>query len=465
MAAFVVALWLADVAYGLLAREEIDEKNLHAKYHQYFRGPDREVTDFNKALAAGQVVPVDYRELIEARELVTGASARITADGWIRLSGAEFAIDPWIGKGGRERIAVHGTRHNDGIYWVLELAGHDAVKVERPLRDEVVTLQLDIRGLRERHMWAPGLVWYICYGGLEGTERAAYFDELGCVENRMNSVGIRDREEVAQPKPPGQRRILCLGDSFTFGWGVKFEDAWTQRVERELRKTDDAIRTVNCGASGCMFADEYAVALENRFYKLEPDAVVMTLCLNDLLPTAHALAHQEPLPWLLRQSRVLRDLLQGYALEGTLRIDPGRDLVRELFDLDERLYSTFCRPEPPISVGRASLWPGGAPQRAILKARDFCRAHDLPFGVVIWPYFQGLGEHDHYPFEPMHQLVGDFCGENEIPFLDLLSTFRGKVSNTAELWVCLADYHGNERAQAMATPPLTDFLDLVLNER
>ena len=51
---------------------------------------------------------------------------------------------------------------------------------------------------------------------------------------RINAFGFRD-VEVAERAPPGRLRVLALGDSFTFGWGVELEDTWVKRVEAALR--------------------------------------------------------------------------------------------------------------------------------------------------------------------------------------------------------------------------------------
>lgn len=478
----VLALVAADLVllgfdrlYAWLAGDELTTENLHVRFADYYRDGDRNPFPKEEAGKRGYIVPIAVEELVRARAITTGGGARFEAEGRRLLppSGGKWDIDPmayplnpdrpaaeqvWI----RERIEISGTGEHDGIYTCMAVDKDGVVTLDRDVVARSYASGVTIRGLRERETFAPNHSWYFCYYGVAGTKWASQFDADGCVRVEINSAMVREREELVAPKPAGQRRIVCLGDSFTFGWGVNIDDCWTRRVEAELRKADDGIRTVNCGASGSMYPDEYVSALEHRFIRFEPDLVLLTLCLNDLLPTAHALAHQEPLPWVMRQSRLLRDLFQGYALEGQLRFPPERDLVGELLALPDSKYPLWCMPYPRQSVGRANLWPGGGPQRALLRGRDFCQARGIRFGVVIWPYIQGLGRGEHYPFAKIHQLVGDFCGENQIPFLDLLPALRDQVETTDELWVCPADYHANPRGHALATPQLTDFVRTLL---
>jgi len=60
-----------------------------------------------------------------------------------------------------------------------------------------------------------------------------------------NSFGLRS-PEVAVPKPAGTFRILSLGDSRTFGWGLADEATYSRRLERllsELPKLNREPRT------------------------------------------------------------------------------------------------------------------------------------------------------------------------------------------------------------------------------
>src|ERR1017187_8033553 len=46
------------------------------------------------------------------------------------------------------------------------------------------------------------------------------------------------------------RRVLAIGDSFTYGWGVDGEDSWPKVMERALRRGGLDIEGANLGAPG-----------------------------------------------------------------------------------------------------------------------------------------------------------------------------------------------------------------------
>lgn len=52
---------------------------------------------------------------------------------------------------------------------------------------------------------------------------------------RINSLGFRDREYSVQ-KPPGVFRILCLGDSTTFGHWLPVEKTYSKVLEELLNR-------------------------------------------------------------------------------------------------------------------------------------------------------------------------------------------------------------------------------------
>lgn len=302
--------------------------------------------------------------------------------------------------------------------------------------------------------WLPGAHLFICYTG----PRQDYFDAQGCVEYRFNELGLRDRPGLTWEKPTGTTRVICLGDSFTLGWGVRQEHNWPVLIERDLTRSWPQVQVVNCGGAGMSYTDEYWFALEHRFGRLQPDLVLVTLCLNDLLVTNGKLCHfrDEALdvdgrPPTLFGSQILADLSAGNRVANALQLDTDRDLVQTLMDLpaDHPFYVT--KSETPDHY-----WARGTPQRSLRAIRDWGRNHGSRTAVVVWPLFQGLGEGQTYPFTRMHRLVVEFCQAEGILCLDLLPTFQGQA--TESLWVSPVDMHPNERAQQLAAPTLAAFV-------
>ncbi len=89
-----------------------------------------------------------------------------------------------------------------------------------------------------------------------------------------NSWGLRDRE-IDFSKP----RILCLGDSFTFGFGVENGEAFCAQLEDTFAGRYDV---VNAGIPGGA-PDTYALWLARWHDKLQPRLIIVNVFQNDLM--------------------------------------------------------------------------------------------------------------------------------------------------------------------------------------
>jgi|SRR6185503_5473788 len=63
----------------------------------------------------------------------------------------------------------------------------------------------------------------------------------------VNGWGLRG-PEPSQPRPAGRRRLLCFGDSVTFGFGVGDRDTYASLLDEELRP--QGLEVVNAGVTG-----------------------------------------------------------------------------------------------------------------------------------------------------------------------------------------------------------------------
>ncbi len=95
-----------------------------------------------------------------------------------------------------------------------------------------------------------------------------------------NERGLRDRPIL--PKAEGEYRILALGDSVTFGWGVPQNQIFAFRVEQLLQgRLQRPVRVINSGVGG------YNTVQEVTYFKQEgitfqPDLVMLTYIQNDI---------------------------------------------------------------------------------------------------------------------------------------------------------------------------------------
>lgn len=103
---------------------------------------------------------------------------------------------------------------------------------------------------------------------------------------RTNSEGVRAEGAHRRPKPPGVFRILLLGDSQAFGWGLDMADTLGAQLAAGLGGTGEVeVEVVNAGVPGYNAAQE-AAWLRARGLAYEPDCVVVLYIGNDMgLPT------------------------------------------------------------------------------------------------------------------------------------------------------------------------------------
>jgi lysophospholipase L1-like esterase len=111
--------------------------------------------------------------------------------------------------------------------------------------------------------------------GLKGTLSCSEYS----IDIAINSKGLRDRD-FPYEKPPGTRRILCLGDSYTFGYGVQADETFAKLLERSLSESDSSSsrwEVLNAGIGSTGTAHQLAL-YETEGSKYSPDIVVVNFC-------------------------------------------------------------------------------------------------------------------------------------------------------------------------------------------
>jgi len=91
---------------------------------------------------------------------------------------------------------------------------------------------------------------------------------------RINNLGFRGRDVPAARRT--RHRIVTLGDSFTFGWGVDVEDSWPRVLEVRLQERGIDVEVANLGQPGG-YPAQYAEVAERALPLLRPDLVIVAL--------------------------------------------------------------------------------------------------------------------------------------------------------------------------------------------
>ena len=104
----------------------------------------------------------------------------------------------------------------------------------------------------------------------------------------VDSYGFRGPEYTREPLP-GTYRIACVGDSFTFGMGVDYEQSWPSLLEHKIAPPAGfaSVEVINAGVSGYNLK-QYCAEIIDKIIPLKPHLVIMGLVGNDLAPSFSA---------------------------------------------------------------------------------------------------------------------------------------------------------------------------------
>ncbi len=303
---------------------------------------------------------------------------------------------------------------------VVLVAGELAVRLFYPLLANYDT-----------EMWR-----YASYGKVltDITERShrnkpgAHFDDLYGVKVEINSKGLRDFE-YSYEKPENTYRILVLGDSITFGWGVPAGEIYPKILERKLNARNDGRRyeVIHAGVGNYKTRDE-AVFLREEGLKYNPDMIILGYFVND------AEINPPVRQYFLKSHSYLYGFLWSKWNALMTRLFPENRYV----EYYERLYGKRS--------GTLKEF-----ERYALEIRTTAEQEDMPLLVAMIPDVRQLGD---YPFAGIHGYVeGLFKGAEDVEVLDTTPYFD-KAADPSEYWVSREDPHHNAKAQSVIAEAL-----------
>ena len=107
------------------------------------------------------------------------------------------------------------------------------------------------------------------------------YTKYGLKPVQINSAGLRDRE-FAIDKPENVYRVLVLGNSCTYGWGVGQEEMYAKLLEKKLNSVSGqrTFEVINGGVIGYSIAQELEY-LKSDGIKWNPDMIIVSHTFNE----------------------------------------------------------------------------------------------------------------------------------------------------------------------------------------
>jgi len=260
-----------------------------------------------------------------------------------------------------------------------------------------------------------------------------------------NSAHYRDTEHTKK-KPKGVHRAVFVGDSFTYGAGVLFDDTYAQRVARAMTADrGEPWEAVVLALPGIATPRE-AEMVRNEAFTYEPDLLFLGFVLNDA-ETPGAGEQQRADDWLERMTA-----------PGERPAAWRRSALLSL--IADRLHATREN-RARIANYQAAYRDDSPGYQAVVKGLTEIAAlaheHQVPLVIAVFPLF-GNPLDQTYPFESIHRKLEALCRPLGVVYVDLLPYYRGLD------WKLLvveggADEHPNELAHRIAAEALLHVVD------
>ena len=276
---------------------------------------------------------------------------------------------------------------------------------------------------------------------------------------KTNAQGFRDDGEHSWTKPPGVIRILGLGDSFTFGWGVSMEETFLKKLESRLGTlTGLNIETINTGIP-MWDLNHYYVYYREIGVRYAPDIVLLSYFFNDAPDLYQETLNPDP-----------RYQQGGKHTGGIFRFSYLFNFIKSLAHniRRENRYKRFdhlselgARRKKMMKPDNDMVYDPG-PDRTqtsteiiktlLKKIQTLAKGHG---GQLVMIYIPDVAQLNYPEWQHINRVLASITEELHIPFLDMTQVFESD-SDPGGFYFWPKDAHasplGHERMAEALTP-------------
>ncbi len=229
-----------------------------------------------------------------------------------------------------------------------------------------------------------------------------------------DSPNLQDYK-IVLPKPAGVFRIAAVGDSFTFGPYIQFDDTYPKRMERWLNLNSPSqpvkVEVINYGVP--RFSTFHEVGSVKQALLDGADLVLLQITLNDPeqkldWPTELIPDEEGNLPGAGAHGSIFNQLKLVRFVKQRIENTRSQTLYREYF------FKLFRKNTPGYTQF----------VNALTDIRRLGERFKVPVIAVVFPLF-GVEVGPKYPFWPIHEQLAAELAERRIPSFDISTAFVG----------------------------------------
>jgi hypothetical protein len=294
-----------------------------------------------------------------------------------------------------------------------------------------------------------------------------------------NSNGLRDRE-YSFSKPKGVTRIVVVGDSFTWGWGVGDDEIYTEVLESLLQGVE--VINLGVGAFGTQQEMDY---LKMKGMQYDPDIVILGFCLNDISessfgkvealkrdPSAQQLS-DDPVFMKVKKFLDFHSAFYGFLAD---RVNTNKTLVNLLVKLKiKEGKAGYAHLDPNVRPALIS-YPASLTSSfekilgILLKMKEFLAARNIRFIVVVIPSVQSVDEQaflatiaghvfepNDFDLEKPYRRLEEFGRMHHIEIINPFSSLKEKHAEGSRLYLN-REMHLNKLGHALLAGEICKYL-------
>lgn len=251
----------------------------------------------------------------------------------------------------------------------------------------------------------------------------------------VNSFGMRDAETTLARRP-GARRILALGDSWTFGAGVPTAQVWPEQLER-LLGGPDAVEVLNTGVSGYETYHE-AFYYRNDLQKFEHDLVLVGFYpLNDVHDKQRGYERMKALhdlhPVLYDIYKFPKRLMITQVYTDWRKRRKTRKRAERYAQLHQHTGSPFAGEEDWTELYTDDYSGWRLVKESLRSIGETARACGVKGAVVLFPDLRDLRRYETYCHPRVAPKLEEACRAAGLELIDLVGDFSPYVGREPEV--------------------------------